>query len=51
MYNHSDPLDSPSRPNRISFYLFNPQGGLGVGSYVQVPIYKVKMDPHSRSRR
>jgi hypothetical protein len=42
MYNHSDPLDSPSRPNRISFYLFNPQGGLGVGSYVQVPIHKGK---------
>jgi len=40
MYNHLDPLDSPSRPNRISFYLFNPQGGLGVGSYVQVPIHK-----------
>ena len=42
MYNHFDPLDSPSRPNRISFYLFNPQGGLGVGSYVQVPIHKEK---------
>jgi hypothetical protein len=42
MYNHYDPLDSPSRPNRISFYLFNPQGGLGVGSYVQVPIHKGK---------
>jgi hypothetical protein len=42
MYNHYDPLDSPSRPNRISFYLFNPEGGLGVGSYVQVPIYKGK---------
>src|SRR5215469_1320825 len=42
MYNHFDPLDSPSRPNRISFYLFNPQGGLGVGSYVQVPIHKGK---------
>jgi hypothetical protein len=40
MYNHFDPLDSPSRPNRISFYLFNPQGGLGVGSYVQVPVHK-----------
>jgi hypothetical protein len=40
MYNHSDPLDSPSRPNRISFYLFNPQGGLGVGSYVQAPVHK-----------
>ena len=40
MYNHLDPSDSPSRPNRISFYLFNPQSGLGVGSYVQVPIHK-----------
>ena len=42
MYNHIDPLDNPSRPNRISFYLFNPQGGLGVGSFVQVPIQKGK---------
>jgi hypothetical protein len=40
MYNHYDPLDSPSRPNRLSFYLFNLLGGLGVGSYVQVPIHK-----------
>ncbi|MGX7000323.1 LamG-like jellyroll fold domain-containing protein [Caballeronia sp. KNU42] len=40
MYNHDDPLDSPSRPNRISFYVFNAQGGLGVGSYVQVPIHR-----------
>src|SRR5215813_7561487 len=28
MYNHHDPLDSPPRSNRISFYLFNPAGGL-----------------------
>ena len=35
MYNQRDQLDNPPRPNRISFYLFNPQGGLGVGSYVQ----------------
>ena len=42
MYNHHDPLDSPPRPNRISFYLFNPAGGLGVGSYVQVPIHRGK---------
>jgi Concanavalin A-like lectin/glucanases superfamily len=42
MYNHHDPLDSPSRSNRISFYLFNPRGGLGVGSYVQVPIHRGK---------
>jgi Concanavalin A-like lectin/glucanases superfamily len=40
MYNRQDPFDSPPRPNRISFYLFNPRGGLGVGSYVQVPIHK-----------
>jgi Concanavalin A-like lectin/glucanases superfamily len=40
MYNHDNLLESPSRPNRISFYLFNPQGGLGVGSFVQVPIQK-----------
>jgi hypothetical protein len=33
MYNHCDPLGSPFRPNRISFYLFNRHGGLGVGSY------------------
>lgn len=38
MYNHVDHFDTPPRPNRISFYLFNPQGGLGVGSYVQVPV-------------
>ena len=42
MYNHHDPLDSPPRPNRVSFYLFNPAGGLGVGSYVQVPIHRGK---------
>jgi len=26
---------SPDRPNRISAYLFNPEGGLGAGAYVQ----------------
>ena len=25
MYNHHDPRDAPPRPNRISFYLFNPR--------------------------
>ena len=40
MYNHHDPLDSPSRANRFSYYVFNAEGGLGVGSYVQVPIHK-----------
>ena len=38
MYNHRDHFDSPPRPNRISFYLFSPQGGLGVGSYLQAPV-------------
>jgi hypothetical protein len=40
MYNHDDLLESPPRPNRISFYLFDLSGRRGVGSYVQVPIHK-----------
>jgi hypothetical protein len=40
MCNNRAPLESPPRPNRISFYVFNPQGGLGVGSYVQVKVAK-----------
>ena len=40
MHNPHDPLDTPPRPNRISFYLFKPQGRLGVGSYVQVAIHE-----------
>lgn len=40
MYNHSTPLEDPPRTNRISFYVFNPQGGLGVGSYVQDTVAK-----------
>ncbi len=27
--------DSPSRPNRISAYIWNPQGGLGAGAFFQ----------------
>jgi hypothetical protein len=38
MYNQRDLFDTPPRPNRTSFYLFNPPGGLGVGSYVQAPV-------------
>jgi hypothetical protein len=38
MYNHDDLLETPPRTNRISFYLFNPPGRKGVGSFVQVPI-------------
>jgi hypothetical protein len=30
--------DNPPRPNRISFYVFNPQGRKGVGSYFQEPV-------------
>jgi hypothetical protein len=40
MYNQHDPVDIGSRSNRISFYVFNPQGGPGVGSYVQVPVHR-----------
>jgi len=37
MYNQNT-TDSPPRPNRISFYLFNPDGGEGIGSYFQEPV-------------
>ena len=37
MYNETT-ADVPPRPNRISFYVFNLQGGKGVGSYFQEPI-------------
>jgi len=30
--------DIPPRPNRTSFYVFNLEGGLGVGSHVQEPV-------------
>ena len=38
MYNQIDPSDVPARPNRISFYLFNPPGGLASAVSCQVPI-------------
>jgi hypothetical protein len=34
MYNETT-TDVPPRPNRISFYVFNPKPGKGVGSYFQ----------------
>jgi len=37
MYNESN-TEKPPRPNRISFYVFNSDGGLGVGSYFQKPV-------------
>jgi hypothetical protein len=37
MYNLNN-RESPPRPNRISFYLFNLTGGEGVGSYFQDPV-------------
>ena len=40
MYNYSTPLEDPPRSNRISFYVFNPRGGLGVGSCVQDKVAK-----------
>lgn len=35
MYNRDNTTETPPRPNRISVYAFNPDGGLGVGSYFQ----------------
>jgi hypothetical protein len=37
MYSYTN-RENPPRPNRISFYLFNPDGGLGQGSYFQEPV-------------
>jgi len=37
MYSYTN-REKPPRPNRFSFYLFNPDGGLGEGSYTQAPI-------------
>ena len=37
IYNETT-TDVPPRPNRISFYVFNPQGHQGVGSYFQEPV-------------
>lgn len=37
MYSYTN-RENPQRPNRISFYLFNADGGLGQGSYVQEPL-------------
>jgi len=37
MYNETT-TDVPPRPNRISFYVFNLDGGKGVGSYFQEPV-------------
>jgi Concanavalin A-like lectin/glucanases superfamily len=35
MYNRDNTTENPPRPNRSSVYVFNPDGGLGVGSYFQ----------------
>jgi Concanavalin A-like lectin/glucanases superfamily len=37
MYN-LDTTDIPPRPNRISFYVFNLDGGQGIGSHFQEPV-------------
>ena len=36
MYNETT-TDNPPRPNRISFYVFNPLGGEGIGSHFRIP--------------
>jgi hypothetical protein len=38
MYNRDHTTEHPPRPNRISFYAFNLEGGEGVGSYFQDPL-------------
>lgn len=38
LYNRDYTQENPPRPNRISFYVFNPEGGLGVGSYFEDPV-------------
>jgi hypothetical protein len=37
MYSYTN-REQPPRPNRISFYLFNAEGGLGQGSYAEEPV-------------
>lgn len=39
MYSRTN-SETPPRPNRISFYVFNPEGNLGVGSFFQDPVTK-----------
>jgi hypothetical protein len=38
LYNRDHTQENRPRPNHISFYVFNPEGGLGVGSYFQDPV-------------
>jgi hypothetical protein len=40
IYNRDHTAESPPRPNRISFYTFNPAGGEGVGSYFQDTLHR-----------
>jgi hypothetical protein len=37
MYTSGTP-ETEMKPNRIGFYIFNPSGGLGIGSYFQDPV-------------
>ncbi|SDR63936.1 Concanavalin A-like lectin/glucanases superfamily protein [Rhizobiales bacterium GAS113] len=40
IYNRDHTTETPPRPNRISYYAFNPEGGEGVGSYFQDTLHK-----------
>jgi hypothetical protein len=40
MYNRDHTVENPPRPNRISFYVFNPEGGEGVGSFFQDTLHR-----------
>ncbi len=38
MFRQYNSSNDEGRNSRLSFYIFNPEGGLGAGSYVQEPI-------------
>src|SRR5258708_16471002 len=42
LYNRDRTQQNPPRPNPISFYVFNPEGGEGVGSHFQDPVVRLE---------
>src|SRR5258708_37790199 len=38
MYNRDNTTETAARPNRISFYGFNAEGGPGMGRFLQAPL-------------
>jgi hypothetical protein len=41
IYNRNCTAENPPRPNRISFYIFDPGGRKGVGSYFQDSLARI----------